>query len=329
MGRQARRTGLLFLFVLTLFLGFQLAVYRQYAFESAWLYAKKATGRLDESDLKRWGSICNSLHRMKCSVRIFRALVQKSPGDMEALSNLAVVLAMIGEPADSEPYFKAYLASGGGGLDVMFWYGRALVKLDREVEALPWLYNVLAKDPQNREAAEVLLSLLLRMNRSIEAQSLLASLIELAADDSEKKYWRFRLAQIGIGGRSPASEGGATRRPHAVTVEAKIPALNGRHFYIPVALPNQGLSFIQTSEDEHDSVLAEDDLPMFGALIHRATPSMAVIRELYFGPIKLSNIEMKICQDCVSRISSRYLAKYNVHVDGRGQIPYLVLNQEE
>lgn len=298
---------------------FQLAIYRQYTFEATWLQFKNLTGMMSLEDQRKLGAICNSLELTDCSIRMFTSLIKENPSDIEILSNLAMALALKGKFIEAEPYFKAYFASGGNGYDVMYSYGKTLRALDRDTESIPWFYNVLYYQPGDQPTAKELFDVLQKTGRLYEAQSFLASLIAQTPNLILKAKWQLQLEKLQGQMDNPIE-----RQPAGYM----FPALDGRHFYLPVKNGQGSLTYMSSSEDDLDTQLSHEDVIRLGLKPQMLNAEKAVISSLHIGPFKATNFEVKLCEQCESRIGGRLLSKFSARIEGRGKVPYLIIDEE-
>ncbi len=323
---NTKSVGLLFSFSLTVFMIFQLLLYREHAFEMSVLYAKKAVGVVALHDQKKMGAICNSLHRLKCAERFFSEILNDYPNDLDALSNLAMALVGQGQYEKAEPYFKAYFAGDGASQEIMYWYGKSCEAQGEFDSALLWFYNVLYYNASNELASAELFKILHLQNRNYEAQSLLAALLAQTGSDEQKAIWQkqFDLYSGRVGfERSVASMGELAKRRIA------LPALDGRNFYIPIHSNGQVAGFIHSVETEMDTRFSEKDLSRFRLNAKKIGGTRVLIKSLEVGPFELTNFEAAICDNCDSRLGGRLLSRISAHIDGRGKVPYLILHEGE
>ncbi len=309
-----QRLGLLFVFVFIAFATFQISLYQRYAFEATVIYAKDALGTITFTDKKKLGAICNTLGRVKCSVRLFTELNNAYPNDSESIANLAVALTMADRALEAQPFYKAYFAGGGKALDVMYWYGQTLKRLGRDSEAITWFYNILYYQVSDASTVDALLKLLVENKRFTEAQSMLASLLNQSTDAVHSETWQRKIKQLPI-------ENAGT--------EVYLPALDGRRFFVPVTMKSGKLNFIEAAEDQQDTVLNSDDALQLGWVDDKSKKENVMIEGVRIGPLTTNKIEAKICNDCKSQLGARMLSQLQANIDNRGKVPYLVLRKGE
>lgn len=325
------RLAHLFCFLLILFMTFQVVIFRQYAFEVTWLYSKEAMGISNPYDQRKLGAICNTIGRYNCSVRIFSELQKKWPGDTEVLSNLAMALTLSNNEAEAFPYFKAYFSSGGKAFDVMYWYGKALKSSGANQEALTWFYNVIYYKPDDIDAAKELVSTLVTLNRPVEALSFIASLIDHKRDDESSELWMSELKNLEDPVRRMASEklSGVEENLKNEDVEFKLPSLDGRRFFVPFKTRQGDFHFIVADENSSDFTISTEDIKFLGWSYSKISDSVAMVHKAHIGPLEIKNFEVSLCKSCSSHIGNRFLTSFNARIDGRGKIPYLILQREK
>lgn len=315
--------AMLFSFVFIVFAAFQVVVFREYAFESAWLLAKNATGISDLNDQKRLGAICSTRSRLNSSARVFKKLAHDYPSDNEILSSYAITLVALKKFGEAEPYFKAYFAGGGISSELMYWYGRSLRAQGYEEKAVPWFYNALYYNFSNELASLELFQALNILERRDEAQSLLASLEAQASHEDLKKIWRDQYS---------SAQKVLIARTIATTTETKkklmVPSLDGRRFYLPIKIKGLVAGFINSDAAGVETQISENDLLKFDLKAKRLSTTRILIKSMHVGPFEFTNFEASLCANCESSLGGKLLAKFSAYVDGRDKVPYLIMHEE-
>jgi hypothetical protein len=330
MTRRTAQWGYALAAILILFMGFQLVLYRQYAFEATWIYAREAVGLATYTDQYKHGAICNSLANVRCSVRIFRKLVKDHPADTNVLSNFAMSLAMAKNAEEAVPYFKAYFAAGGQGFDVMFWYGKVLKTLGAGEESIPWFYNVLYYQSENKDAALELLSTLENQDRFNEAQSLRVSLLNETQDEKLKTFWKLEILQHQQQKRAVANiTKDSVKKDSREMRQYQFPAIDGRRFFLPVMGKNEHASFMKVVAGEINSILSVKDMREMGLTFHTVSENKIRVQGLKIANLSVGEFEAQACESCESQIGENLLTQFHAHVDGRGKVPYLVISEGE
>lgn len=304
------------------FMGFQLVQFREHSFEASWIYAKDLFGIQSRSDRLILGSICNSLEKDKCAVRVFRKLSEELPGDSMVLSNLAMALVRLERNSEAVPYFSAYFSTGGRGRDVMLSYAKALRSLGQLEESIQWFYKVIRDNPSDTIVARELVSTLVKVNRQLEALSFLASLIDLNRNDETTELWFSELKKLEIGDRQPASD--------SVAYDLKFPSFDGNRFFLPFKTKRGDHQFILALADQTNGFqIDQEDLIQFAWEYKTISKNVVEVKKAKLGSYELENFNAELCEHCESKIGGNFLSRVGAYIDGRGKVSYLVLENRK
>ncbi len=292
----------------------QMILFREHAALATWLYAKKMFQISSLSDEKKMANICKALSRYECVLQISKHWVDKEPGNLEALSSLAVSLTTLNRFDESMPFFRAYFANGGHAFEPTRWYAATLSQLGEVDQAIPLYYQALAAEPKNRELSAELLSCLQKANRETEALSLreqLADVRHLTASMSKGAMER-DIANEKIHDRN----------------ELHIPSMDGKTFPLPLTLPNNRIVFVSAEPDQKQSKISLDDLKEWELKFTRVDNDHVRIARLQAGAVIWRDIVVLTCNDCISILATDVLIKADGRVDSRSKIAMLILSTE-
>jgi tetratricopeptide (TPR) repeat protein len=118
----------------------------------------------------------------------YRRFLATYPANVEALSNLGVVLMHLGRVEEAITEYQAALAAAPLNTTVRLNLGLALYKADRLEEALKAFIRVLSATPDHLQARYLAADCQLRLGRPMEVITLLASLETTRADDPVLSY---------------------------------------------------------------------------------------------------------------------------------------------
>ncbi len=135
----------------------------------------------------------------------FMASLERLPGRISTLVNLAAVRLALGRPADSLATADAVLALEPDNADAWFHRANALAELGRHAEALSAFQAVGRIDPRNAQAWSQAGSLLREAGRLDEAAHAFEQAIAHGADPDLHRYY---LAAVRAGDDVPASAPG-------------------------------------------------------------------------------------------------------------------------
>jgi hypothetical protein len=258
---------------------------------------------------------------MSCSVRYFQKLVDHNPGDPVHLSNLAIALSLSQKIEQSLPYFKAYFAGGGSGIDVMQIYANALVKVGMSEEARPWFYRILAMSSENHSALQSLSNELTKMHRDLEKKSLLAGYATLNPAVQKESWWKIAMSDAALPTRDIASQKLAQEG-------LQLPAIDGRRFFVPFG-SDSNYEFIEVNEVELTSTLDKNLIEKLKLSTVDSGVKKVRVKEAAIGPYKLKDFEVTICDSCKSKLNMKLFTQLNSYVDERASVPFLVIGQED
>jgi tetratricopeptide (TPR) repeat protein len=324
----AKQTGILLISGMMILMLVQIINFHEYAYEATWIGFKRLIHIESSLDDKKLGAICNSVRRIECSAEIFKELLSEDPGDVVLLSNYAVSLTQLKKFNEAEPYYKAYFSGGGSAYDVMYWYAKALTETNRKVEALPWYYNSISLDFRNLEFVDGLVQALTQLNRKYEAQSLLLSLQTQADDVIFQEKVKQELSVLFLERTEPPRNLASTDTQNKLAEVQKIffPAMDGRHFFIPVQSEDKA-GYIKYGEEDRETQISGSDLKQYNLKFQKLAANRVLIHHLKIGPFQATQFEAIICENCESRLGGKLLAQFSARIDSRGKVPFLILQQ--
>ncbi len=307
----------------------QTILFRKYAIEATWIYAKMTLGIETVEDYRTMGSLCNSIKRKSCSIRFFKKIMAYDSSNLEAMANLGINYAMSGDYANARKYFQVYFSSEGRGFESAKWYAKALEELNQSDEAIYWYYYLMSNFKKYKFAAERLVSLLIQRDRKLEA----LSVIEQVRVDS-KKYARKESQLINEiindenYDRSLTSINSTEDKAEEIakSLEIRIPSFDGLLFRIP-QVSHSGVHFISVRDEGNRSQFSLKDMVSWGIQWTKISKSKARINEMKIGDWRLQDIEVDLCNECESYLGVRDLINKGAFIDVQGHVPFIVFQK--
>ena len=253
-----------------------------------------------------------------------RRVLEKSPGNLSAIANLALVSWQKGQLEEAEQFFTSYFARGGAAHDLMAAYARFHQSQNRQDEAKKWLYRSLFTYSQNQKVANELLDLLMLNGELYEALGLLGALI--AEEGDELDFWKIRLKSVenNLNALQIRLENQEDQMK-----SFRVPSLDGRRTFVPVRSEDGGsVFFLLFERSENNLVINESDLALWSydqLQRVKATPSneLQSLDELYIGPWRLENLKYKTCKDCHSLLGASILKDLSADVEVDGAVSFV------
>lgn len=324
---KAINIGLVFSLLVILLLSFQFSIYRQHAFKVTGFYALEFLGITSNQNLFAHGEICVNLHRDRCSVRIFRKLLNKIPNSPEVLAKLAISLSRMQRSEEALPYFKAYWSVGGQDANAKYWYADSLETLGRIAESIPWLYQVVAVQIENNSAVQRLFSSLTQLGRIEEAkifQSMYLGHCERTKSCSSEVTF---LPKTSSDSRSIAS---VNSEDDDVVQPLYFPSIDGRYFYLPLTDVSKALNTevsITYVSDRSKSAVSMTDLEKWKLSWRPTSTNTVIIDKLRIAGTLFTNKSVELTESGPSELGNDFFGNQIARIDNRQEMSFLVLNK--
>ena len=151
------------------------------------LASGRRSGAQDLASFNNAAALQNS-GRFEEAAAEYGRFLQAHPDNVEARSNLGVVLMRLGRYEDAIAAYQAALATAPSNVTVRLNLGLAFYKSERLAEAVAEFTRVLTERPENLQARYLAADCQLRLDHPAEVIELLAPLEKSAADDPMLSY---------------------------------------------------------------------------------------------------------------------------------------------
>lgn len=269
----------------------------------------------DEEEIKSAYQFCPKGKNINCKVLVYSRLNSLRPEDLSYKANLAMALTSNHEYKRASPIYEEIQKAGFSTYDLFASMGDNYGSLGQSEEAVESYTNALAIVPNLIDVVQSLAGVLVKLNRSVEALSLLESFS--AKYSSAAKYLQGQMISI----RKLTGESSTVEN----SLSLRLMAIRGFHHYLPIQLAekakedsflvdtgasNLTMSTERLRKTSEEAFRKAKQITLQLADGRKISGYLTTLPQIQIGSWKFQNVELTFCDNCHNLVGKSVLKNF-------------------
>jgi predicted aspartyl protease len=278
-------------------------------------FKKQVNVANDEEEIKSAYQYCPRGKEVNCKLLVYSRLNALRPEDISYKANLAMALTSNHDYKKASPIYEEIQKAGFSTYDLFASMGNNYEALGQNEEAVESYTNALAIVPNLIDVVQSLSGVLVKLNRSVEALSLLESFS--AKYSGAEKYLQGQMISI----RKLAGEPSSTDS----NLSLRLMAIRGFHHYLPIQLgesikeasflvdtgaSNLTMSTERLRKTSEEAFRKARQITLQLADGRKISGYLTTLPQIQIGPWKFQNVELTFCDTCHNLVGKSVLKNF-------------------